>query len=65
MSITGKFLRLMAIVLAVAAPSRAFAADDGIWSVSKSSGDVWIMNGDVQQASLKIDGQQADLTRVF
>ena len=35
--------------------SHAFAADGGSWSVSKSSGEVWIATSDVQQASLKQD----------
>ena len=48
-------LRLIATVFALAAASGAFAAEGGTWSVSKSSGEVWITNGDVQQASLKPD----------
>jgi len=35
--------------------SHAFAADGGSWSVSKSSGEVWIATSDVQRASLKQD----------
>ena len=43
--------------LALFTGSHAFAAEGGIWSVSKSSGEVWISSGDVQQASLKADEQ--------
>ncbi len=46
-------LRLIATVFALTAASGAFAAEGGTWSVGKSSGEVWITNGDVQQASLK------------
>jgi hypothetical protein len=42
-----------AFTLVVASP--AFAADDGTWSVRKSSGEVWTGSGDVQQASVKTD----------
>jgi hypothetical protein len=42
-----------AFVLAVA--SSAFAADDGSWSVKKSSGEVWMGTPGVQQASVKTD----------
>ncbi len=49
-----KLLRLIAIVFALVAASEAFAAEGGgIWSVNKSSGEVWITSGDVQQASVK------------
>ena len=43
--------------LALLTGSHTFAAEGGIWSVSKSSGEVWISSGDVQQASLKADEQ--------
>ena len=46
-------LRLIATALAAAVTSQAFAADGGVWSVSKSSGEVWMSSGDIQQASLK------------
>ena len=45
---------LAALVLATA--SGASAADDGAWSVSKSSGEVWLATNGVQQASLGQDG---------
>jgi len=37
----------------LATASVAFAADGGDWTVSKSSGEVWLTGSDVQQASLK------------
>jgi hypothetical protein len=48
-----KFLRVFATAFALAATSQGFAAEGGVWSVSKSSGEVWITSGGVQQASLK------------
>jgi hypothetical protein len=48
-----KLLGLIATIFAVAVAPGAFAAEGGAWSVSKSSGEVWITSGDVQQASLK------------
>jgi hypothetical protein len=41
------------MALFVTASSSALAADDGIWSVSKSSGEVWITATGAQPASLK------------
>jgi hypothetical protein len=49
--ISRAFTAAFALVIA----SGAFAADDGAWSVRKSSGEVWTTTGDVQQASLKTD----------
>ena len=46
------YLYVLVTALALSATSHAFAADGGTWSVSKSSGEVWITNGEVQQASL-------------
>ena len=43
----------LAVALVLAAGASAMAADDGIWSVSKSSGEVWISSNGAQQASLK------------
>jgi hypothetical protein len=37
----------------VAMASIAFAADDGAWTVSKSSGEVWLTSSGAQPASLK------------
>ena len=44
-------LLVAAFVLATA--SAAFAADDGAWTVSKSSGEVWLTSSGAQPASLK------------
>ncbi|WP_061027905.1 FecR family protein [Bradyrhizobium sp. CCH5-F6] len=43
-----------ALILGTA--SGAFAADDGVWSVSKSSGEVWLATNGAQQVSLSQDG---------
>lgn len=45
--------RAFAVAFAVAATSPTFAADGGDWTVSKSSGEVWLAGSGVQQASLK------------
>ncbi|MHB0768825.1 FecR family protein [Bradyrhizobium sp. 5.13L] len=45
---------LAALILGTA--SGAFAADDGVWSVSKSSGEVWLATNGAQQVSLSQDG---------
>jgi hypothetical protein len=44
--------RVLAMAMALGAGSTAFAADDGAWQVSKSSGEVWMTASGVQQASL-------------
>jgi hypothetical protein len=49
----GVLRRILAIALLVGAASSAGAAEDGVWSVSKSSGEVWITTTDAQPASLK------------
>ena len=46
------FGRIVGAVLAVAALSNAHAAEDGTWSVSKSSGEVWMSTTGAQQVSL-------------
>jgi hypothetical protein len=51
-SIAG-FGRVMALVLA--ASSGAIAAENDVWSVGKSSGEVWIATSEAQQVSLKPD----------
>lgn len=43
-----------ALILGTA--SGAFAADDGVWSVSKSSGEVWLATDGAQQVSLSQEG---------
>jgi hypothetical protein len=45
--------QLLAAAVMVAATSGAFAAEDGIWTVSKSSGEVWLSGTGTQPASLK------------
>ena len=45
-------LRVITTAFALLGASQAFAAEAGTWSVSKSSGEIWIGSGDVQQASL-------------
>jgi FecR protein len=49
------WLRRIAAVAAVlfTANSSALAGDDGVWSVSKSSGEVWISSAGAEHASLK------------
>jgi len=47
--------QLFAVALVLAATSGAFAADDGTWTVGKSSGEVWLSSTGVQPASLKQD----------
>jgi len=50
---TSGMCRAAMVALFVMASSSALAADDGIWSVSKSSGEVWITATGAQPASLK------------
>ena len=45
--------RVLATAFVLATASAAFAADGGDWTVSKSSGEVWLTGSGVQQASLK------------
>ena len=40
------------VALVLGAASGASAADDGVWSVSKSSGEVWLATSGAQQVSL-------------
>jgi hypothetical protein len=44
------------VALALATASGAFAADDGVWSVSKSSGEVWLAASGAQAVSLSQEG---------
>jgi hypothetical protein len=41
----------MAVALVVS--TCAFAGDDGVWSISKSSGEVWVTTAGAEQASLR------------
>jgi hypothetical protein len=50
-----KYVPLLAAAFMLAVTPSLVAAEDSIWSVTKSSGEVWISSGDVQQASLKTD----------
>jgi hypothetical protein len=52
MSGFGLLRRISAMALVVAAASSASAAEDGMWSVGKSSGEVWITTTGAQPASL-------------
>ena len=45
--------RALATMFMLATATVAFAADGGDWTVSKSSGEVWLTGSGVQQASLK------------
>lgn len=47
--------RAVTAAFALVIATSAFAADDGAWSVKKTSGEVWMGSGDVQQVSLKSD----------
>jgi FecR protein len=47
--------RAITAAFALVVASSAFAADDGTWSVKKSSGEVWMGTSGVQQASVKTD----------
>ncbi|MDA9435843.1 FecR family protein [Bradyrhizobium sp. CCBAU 51627] len=47
----GTWCALMAALILGSAPD-ASAADDGVWSVSKSSGEVWLATNGAQQVSL-------------
>ncbi|UWU90784.1 FecR family protein [Bradyrhizobium sp. CB1015] len=48
--------RALAAALILGTASSAFAADDGVWSVSKSSGEVWLATSGAQQVSLTAEG---------
>jgi len=49
----GGLLGALAFALVLAAASAALAADDGVWQVQKSSGEVWITATGAQPATLK------------
>jgi FecR protein len=49
----GVWRRILTVALVLGAASSACAAEDGLWSVSKSSGDVWITTTSAEQVSLK------------
>ena len=47
--------RVMTMALVLAVSSGAIAAESDVWSVSKSSGEVWIATSEAKQVSLKQD----------
>jgi FecR protein len=44
---------VLTMAVALIAGSSAFAGDDGVWSISKSSGEVWVTTSGAEQASLR------------
>src|SRR5665647_2981892 len=52
MTRAGGLWRIVTTVFALGAASSAFATDEGAWSVSKSSGEVWMTTTGAQQVSL-------------
>ena len=52
MSTAGGLSRILAMAFVVGSASGALAADDGAWSVSKSSGEVWMSSTGTQAVSL-------------
>src|SRR5947209_5928604 len=52
MSAVGRFSRVLMTTFALAAASSAFGAEDGAWSVGKSSGEVWMTTSGAQPVSL-------------
>ena len=52
---TGRISRILTAALLVGAASNALAADEGAWSVRKSSGDVWMTSTGAQPVSLGRD----------
>jgi len=52
MAWTDRFSRILTMAFVLGSASSALAAEDGVWRVSKSSGEVWMMTSGTQQASL-------------
>src|SRR5215213_1923250 len=48
----GRFSRFLAAAFVVASTSHALAAEEGAWSVSKTSGEVWMTTTGAQPVSL-------------
>jgi hypothetical protein len=44
---------VLMMAVALVAGSSAFAGDDGVWSISKSTGEVWVTTAGAEQASLR------------
>ncbi len=53
MTRAGGFWRILTTACVLGAASHAFAGEDGVWSVSKSSGEVWMTTTGAQPVSLK------------
>src|SRR5579872_4801493 len=51
------YLSVFSTALVLTVASGALAAEGGVWSVSKSSGEVWVSGGEVQQASIRPEDQ--------
>ena len=47
-----RFSRILTMAFVLGAASGALAAEDGVWRVGKSSGEVWMTTSGAQQASL-------------
>ena len=52
MAWTDRFSRILTMAFVLGSASSALAAEDGVWRVSKSSGEVWTTTSGAQQASL-------------
>ena len=52
MAWTDRLSRILTTAFFLGAASSALAAEDGVWRVGKSSGDVWMTTSGTQQASL-------------
>ena len=48
----GMLRRILAMAFVLGAGSSVYAAEGGAWSVSKSSGEVWVTSTEAQPASL-------------
>src|SRR5258708_7029385 len=53
MTAVHRVTQLLAAAFVLASASSALAADDGVWTVSKSSGEVWLSSTGAQPASLQ------------
>src|SRR4051812_2631964 len=53
MRLVQQVLKFLAVSCLVVMAPPAFAADDGAWTVGKSSGEVWLTSSGAQPASLK------------
>jgi hypothetical protein len=51
----GVLRRIVAMALVLGAASSAGAAEDGVWSIGKSSGEVWVTRTGAEQVSLKTE----------